>query len=91
MTPAQAEELSSAIHHRVLSVFPPQCPKSERGVVLDILLRWSRSNAFLARANAAPRSVVKEEAMSRRVASPGVLPTGVRGEDEIGRAATRLP
>lgn len=29
--------------------------------------------------------------MSRREASPGVQPTGVRGEDETGRATTWLP
>jgi hypothetical protein len=29
--------------------------------------------------------------MVRRVVSPGVLPTGDRGEDEIGGAAARLP
>ncbi len=27
----------------------------------------------------------------RRVSSPAVLPTGARGEDEVGRAATWLP
>ena len=29
--------------------------------------------------------------MARRVASPGVLPTGVRGEDEVGGAAALIP
>jgi len=29
--------------------------------------------------------------MIRRVSSPGVQPTGVQGEDETGRATTRLP
>jgi hypothetical protein len=29
--------------------------------------------------------------MNGRVASPGVLPTRGRGEDETGRAAARLP
>jgi hypothetical protein len=29
--------------------------------------------------------------MARRAASPGVQPSGVRGEDETGRATTWLP